>query len=308
MHYLVLGGTGFIGSHLVDALIEQGHQIRILDRSLKFRDAGALPHVEYIQADYGNATVIAEALIGIDAVIHLVSSTVPSTSNLEPIADIQSNLINSVMLLQAKQAANITRIIYFSSGGTIYGNPENDFPMRESHPKHPLCSYGITKLAIENYLYLHQQLYGLKPIILRPSNPYGPRQGHMGAQGAIATFINRILNNQEIHVWGDGSIVRDFVYITDLVDACIKAINSNITGTFNIGSGQGYSILEVIRTIESYFDKEADIIFKPGRYFDIKKMVLDISAIKKIVDWSPTTSLEEGIYQHCEWYENNIHS
>ncbi len=304
MHFLVLGGTGFIGSHIVDALLEDGHYVKVIDRTLKYTQ-NKFPHrVEYIQADYGDSFILAEALIGIDSVIHLVSSTVPGSSNLDPIADIQTNLVSSVKLFQSMIHAGVKRIIYFSSGGTVYGNP-NQIPIPETHPTHPICSYGITKLAIENYLFMLQQLYGLNPIILRPSNPYGSRQGHHGAQGVIGTFINQIMNEQSINIWGDGSVIRDYIFITDLVNACLAAINSETNGTFNIGSGRGYSLLEIINEIEQCTQKKAHVNFDTGRSFDIAEMILDSSLAKDKLAWKPEYTLQQGIQLHYDWFKSN---
>lgn len=305
MRILVLGGTGFIGSHIVDSLIDSNHQVRVLDRTVKPNNSNSSPSVEYIQGDYGDPLILSEALAGVDLVIHSVSSTIPSTSNLDPIADIQSNLINTVTLLQVMLKIGIKRILFLSSGGTVYGQPKT-IPIPESHTENPICSYGIVKLAIEKYLYLYQKLYDLRPIILRVSNPYGPRQGHIGTQGVIGTFIEQITNNREITIWGDGSIVRDYIYIKDLVDACIKVVNQNISGTFNIGSSHGYSLNEITTIIEGCLQRKAIIINKNSRNFDIQEIVLDITVAKNTFGWSPKIDLNVGIEKHCEWYQSTI--
>lgn len=300
MHFLVLGGTGFIGSHVVDALLKEGHSVKVLDRTIK-HTTNKFPHlVEYIQADFGDSLVILEALTGIDAVIHLVSSTVPGTSNLDPIADIQSNLVNSVKLFMAMHQADVQRIVYFSSGGTIYGNSLKT-PISEVDPTHPISSYGINKLAIENYLYMHQELYGLKPVILRLSNPYGPRQGHLGSQGVIGTFLKQIMQGQTIKIWGDGSVIRDYIYIADAVSACMAAINSDIKGTFNVGSGIGCSLLDIVKEIEVCTQKKAEVLFEKKRGFDVKGVVLDTSLSKKQLNWATKYSLREGVKLHYDW-------
>lgn len=303
MRILVLGGTGFIGSHIVDELLNHGHYVRVLDRTLKYKQGNFPSQVEYIESDFSNYFVILEALTDIDIVMHLVSSTVPGTSNLNPIADIQANLVNSVELFKAMIQANVKRIIYFSSGGTVYGNPEK-MPISEDAPTHPISSYGITKLAIENYLHMFQELYGLKPAILRVSNPYGPRQGHLGSQGVIGTFLKRVMQGQSITIWGDGSIIRDYIYIADVVSACTALINSDITGVFNLGSGDGYSLLEIVSEIEVCTDKRAETIFESKRGFDVKKIVLDTSLAQEKLNWIPKYSLSDGIKLHYEWLVN----
>jgi len=302
MQILVLGGTGFIGSHIVDALLEDGHYVKVFDRTLKYTENKHPKQVEYIQADYSDSFTLLEALKGVDVVIHLISSTVPSTSNMDPVADIQSNLVNSVKLLTVMKQAGVPRIIYFSSGGTVYGNPMQ-VPIPEEHPKHPISSYGITKLAIENYLYMYQKLYSLNVTILRLSNPYGPRQGHNGTQGVMGTFFKQILAGKPIKIWGDGSVVRDYIYIADAVSACMAALELEQSGIFNIGSGQGHSLLDIIKTIENCTHKKADVVFEQGRGFDVKEVVLDISNAKHKLKWQPSYSLEKGAALYSEWLE-----
>jgi len=305
MRILVLGGTGFIGSHIVDALLDEGHTVKVIDRTLKHINDKFPQLVEYIQADFSDSLVLLEALIGIDLVIHLVSSTVPGTSNLDPVADIQSNLVNSVNLFKAMQQAGVKRIIYFSSGGTVYGNPIQ-LPISETHPTHPISSYGIIKLAIENYLFMYQELYGLTPIILRLSNPYGPRQGHLGSQGVIGIFLRRIIQGQPIKIWGDGSIIRDYIYITDAVSACMAALKLDQSGIFNIGNGEGDSLLDIIKEIEHCTGKNAEIDFEPSRGFDVKTVVLDTSLAKNVLGWQPEYSLRRGVGFHYNWLKSRI--
>lgn len=301
MRVLVLGGTGFIGSHIVDALLTSGHHVRVLGRSFQDRWNRYFSLVEYIQADFGNSIAVTRALEGIDLVIHLVSSTIPSSSNLDPVTDIQVNLINSIKLFNSMREVGVKRIIYYSSGGTVYGNPIN-IPMTENHPTHPISSYGITKLAIEHHLFMNQQLYGLQPVIFRLSNPYGPKQGHLGSQGVIGTFIKQIINGENIKIWGDGSIMRDYIYISDVVLACMRTIDLNITtGTFNIGSGLGYSLIDIIKEIESCAATKAEVIFDKKRDFDVKKVVLDNTLAKNSLNWFPKYSLRQGIRLHYEW-------
>ncbi len=305
MNILVIGGTGFIASHIVEALLEEDNRIRIIDRTIKYCFEDPDNRVEYMCADYGDQKILKKALKNIDCVIHLASSTVPGTSNENPIADIENNLINSVRLLEEMNAAGVKKIIYFSSGGTVYGEAKI-LPIAEEHEKNPICSYGITKLAIEKYIFLHQHLYDLEPVILRPSNPFGPRQGHLGSQGAIATFTDRIINKNPITLWGDGQIIRDYVYIKDLVDACRAAIRSSVTGIFNIGSGKGTTLTDIIRMIETCTGIKAKIEHNPPRNFDIQKIILDISKAEKYLNWAPSIDIESGIRLHCDWYIQNM--
>jgi UDP-glucose 4-epimerase len=288
---LVLGGSGFIGSHIVNALIERGHHIRVLDRAQK----NILPNVvEVFAADYTDTLALSESLIGIDLVVHLISTSVPSTSNKDPISDVNGNLINTLKLLDAMKKSEVKRIIYFSSGGTVYGKPKV-IPIPETHENNPLCSYGVVKLAIEKYLLMYQALYGLECTILRPSNPYGEGQAHNGVQGFIGTCIHSALEQKTLTLWGDGSVVRDYIHIADVVSATMSVIDKKLTGTYNIGYGKGYSLLEIIQYVEDIAGKKVDVEFKEGRNFDIPEMILDISKLRSLSGWKPSSDIRTGI-------------
>jgi UDP-glucose 4-epimerase len=179
-------------------------------------------------------------------------------------------------------------------------------PIPENHPIHPVCSYGIVKVAIENYLYMYQKLYGLKPIVLRPSNPYGERQGHQGVQGVIGTFLNKALNNGRIEIWGDGSVVRDFIYVGDLAQMCLKAIESEICGVFNVGRGEGTSVSEVLECIMSVSGVSLPVEYKPVRDFDITQVVLDITGTQKTFNWMPMVGLQQGIERTWQWVKSDL--
>lgn len=297
MKVLVLGGCGFIGSHLVDGLLEAGHKVRVLDRSPKLYRA-PLAKVDYRFGDFSNTPFLAEALEGIEVVYHLISTTVPSTSNLDPVSDVRSNLINTLQLLQLMVQKNIPKIIFLSSGGTVYGIP-NAVPIPENHPLRPICSYGVVKVAIENYLFMFHQLHGLEYVVLRASNPYGERQGHVGVQGVIASFMAKILGGEPIEIWGDGSVVRDFIYINDLAKLCVLAAKSEKSGIYNAGSGVGHSINEIVSAFTEVTGLTIEPVYRPGRGYDVPSVILDIMGAKCAFDWSPQIDLRDGI--ECSW-------
>lgn len=302
MNILILGGTGFIGSHLVDALLAEGAQVRVLSRNPE-QYRSPLPQVDYRLGDFLNTSFLAESLQGIDTVVHALSTTVPSTSNKNPQNDVHSNLEGTIGLLDEMVKQGIARVIFLSSGGTVYGNTTVN-PIPEECPLHPLSSYGITKIAIEQYLFLYQQQSSLRPLILRPSNIYGPRHGHIGVQGIISTFLAAIKKGDPLKVWGDGEIVRDYLYIDDFVDVFIKAVKSQETGIFNVGTGAGFSIREIIECTAKIVGKTPRVEFSSGRAFDTKKIILDISKAKKVFNWAPAFTLEEGIARTWDWMKN----
>lgn len=303
MKALVLGGCGFIGSHLVDRLLAREHRVRVLDRTYE-RFRKPLQGVDYRIADFDNVPVLAEALEGIDVVYHLISSTVPATSNLDPIADIQGNLIGTLRLLQLLVNKQVPKVVFLSSGGTVYGIPQQ-VPILETHSLNPICSYGVVKVAIENYLQMFHHLYGLQYTILRGANPYGERQGHTGVQGVISTFMNQLLSGEQIEIWGNGEIIRDFIYVGDLVDLCVEAGQSNVCDIFNGGSGKGYSINEVLNNLSEITNQKIEPHYRNSRVFDVNKIVLDIHKANTTFNWKPKVDIYFGMKRSWEWMITN---
>ncbi len=293
MRCLVLGGTGFIGSHLVDALLAAGHQVRVYSRSPE-RARPVLPEVDYRLADFADVSALAEAITGVEVVFHLISTTVPSTSNRDPIFDIESNLVGTVRLLQLLRDSGVRRLLYLSSGGTVYGIPES-VPIPEDHPLRPICSYGVVKVAVENYLHMFGALHGLNYVVLRPSNPYGERQGHFGVQGIIGTFLNKIRRGEELEVWGDGSLVRDYLAVEDLARLCVLAAESDRVGVYNAGSGRGYSVKDILQAIEAVVGLPLPVNWRDSRSFDVPRIVLDIDRARRDFGWQPGIDLASGI-------------
>lgn len=299
MKILVLGGNGFIGSHVVDELLDAGHVVRVFSRRHEMWRK-PLPSVNYFLGEFSNVPMLAEALQGVDAVIHLISTTVPSTSNLDPIADIQGNLENSVRLFQLMVSVNVKRIIFLSSGGTVYGIP-SAIPVPEDHTLNPICSYGVVKVAIEKYLGMFEQLYGLKPLIIRASNPFGPRQGHDGVQGVASTFMQKMLSGDKVTIWGDGTTRRDYLYVTDLAKVCRLAAESEGTGIFNAGSGIGLTLVELAHMIEHVSGMKLNMEYKAGRSFDVREIVLNIEKARNLLNWEPEVSIQDGLSRLFDW-------
>lgn len=294
MNCLILGGNGFIGSHLFDRLLLEGHNVRIFD---KYDEHYRRPNlsVDYHYGDFGNRGLLQTALFDIDVVFHLITTTLPKTSNDDPIFDIQSNVVETLYLLEQCVAHKIKKIIFVSSGGTVYGMPEM-LPISENCPTNPECSYGVAKLTIEKYLALFNHLYGLEYAIVRPSNPYGSRQNPSGIQGAISVFLGKVSQNLPIEIWGDGEVVRDYIFIDDLIDGIYKvAVKNAPSRIFNLGSGEGKSLNEIINVICEVTDCKVKINYKEKRSFDVPRVWLDIGRAKSQLDWKPETTLENGV-------------
>ncbi|MEX3954863.1 NAD-dependent epimerase/dehydratase family protein [Trinickia sp. EG282A] len=310
---VVLGGRGFLGTHLVNALAQSGAAITVFDRPVARHDAAErddtfslqdihpLSNVEIVSGDFSTGEGLARALRGAELVYHLISTTVPSTSNADPIGDVEGNLIGTLRLLELMKAAEVHRIVYVSSGGTVYGNP-TVLPVPETHPLAPLCSYGVVKIAVEHYLQMHASLFGLVANILRVSNPFGTFQHHIGVQGVIPTFFRRMLDENPIEIWGDGSVVRDYIHVSDVVAALLRAGARQESGTFNIGSGVGHSLNAILDVVQRLVGRTPDVRYLPHRSFDVQKIYLDISKARRELSWQPSLSLEAG----CTLYWDEV--
>lgn len=303
MRYLVIGGGGFIGSHLCESLLAGGHKVRVFDRpNARYLDILAQKGAEIIPGDFMDVDVAERALSNCDMGFHLVSATVPQTSNENPIYDIETNVLGTLRFLDVARRSSVKRIIFASSGGTVYGIPQ-EIPIKESHPTAPINSYGITKLMVEKYLHLYWKLYGLDYSILRISNAYGERQPITQTQGVISSFLGRAIQQEEITVWGDGSVIRDYIYVGDISNAFMKAASykGNLK-VFNVGSGQGHSITDIICTIENIMQKPLKIKYAPGRSFDVPINILDITQAKTQLKWQPEVGILDGISRAYEWF------
>ena len=300
----MLGGGCFIGSHLAEKLVEAGHSVRIFDiRNFSHKNIESLVgQVEIIEGDFHNIRDLRAALKDIDCVFHLVSSTIPSNSVINPVFDIETNLVSSVKLLEeCLLNNNIKSFNFISSGGTVYGIP-NTIPIPETHTALPLNSYGIIKFTIENYCRLYRRNYGLNCRIFRLSNPYGEHQNPHGLQGVIPVFLHKAISGEEIEIWGDGSVIRDYIYIEDVT----KVLSASLTiqsddFIFNVGTGDGHSLNDIIETIRQVVKSDLRIKYLQGRTFDVPVNILDISKTKAIFSWNPNVGLHEGIervYRH----------
>jgi UDP-glucose 4-epimerase len=303
---LVLGGNGFIGSHLTDELLRLGWDVTVLDfQNRRYDPTPASVH--FIHGSHTQSYLVREALAGVDTVFHLAWATIHEVSNEDPAADVVANLVPSIHLLEACRQQGIRRIVFTSSGGTVYG-PARQLPIVETHPKNPINAYGISKLAVEKYLEMFHHLYGLEYAILRPSVPYGPRQNPLGRQGAAAVFLYRVAQGLPVTIWGDGHGTRDYFYISDLVRALVAAGECELDGnrTFNIGGSEEVSLNCLLEQVEKTVGKKAIVEYQSGRKFDAARIVLDTSAAREHLGWRPEVPLDEGLRRTWEWMAANF--
>jgi UDP-glucose 4-epimerase len=310
MRALVLGGGGFIGSHLTNLLLLEGYSVVVFDRPgvVRYRAFSEDESIVWIDGSLESQADVERAVAGCNVVFHLISTTLPKSSNADPMFDVQSNLLGTLRLLDACRSASVKKIVFASSGGTVYGTPERT-PIAESHRTEPVSSYGILKLTIEKYLALYHTLYGLDYCILRLANPYGERQRLESAQGAIAVFMGSILKDRPIHIWGDGSVVRDYVYIEDVARAFLAAAGHfGDQRLFNIGAGEGRSLNELLDAIEHLHGSPVSRFYEEARPFDVLRNVLDITHAAQELHWQPKVAFAEGLQRAYEWAKRSIQS
>jgi UDP-glucose 4-epimerase len=301
MKALVVGGNGFIGSHLVDRLLMDGWDVTVLDPCERRYDPMSLS-VRFVRGELDREDVVREALTEAEVVFHLAWATIHEVSGQDPVNDAVANLAPTIRLLDACRRAEIRRFVFVSSGGTVYG-PARQLPIPETHRQDPITPYGITKLAAEKYVQMFGRVHGLNYAILRPSTPYGPRQNPLGRQGIIAVMLYRIAHGQPITIWGEGTITRDYFYISDLVEALVLCARLELKEhrVFNVGGGEEVSLRQLIDMAEGIVGRKATVTFEAARDFDVPRLALDTGLAKRELGWFPKVPLSEGMLWTWQW-------
>ena len=299
----VTGGTGFMGSHIVELLLAEGHQITVLTSSSSIH-----PNIQHVQTkikivrgDFGNYQLLVQHLEESDILVHIAWTTVPKTASENPIYDAQTNIIGSIHLLEAAVKAKVKKVIFVSTGGALYGVPQYT-PIDEVHPIRPISAYGISKMTFERYLHFFYQNKGLDYTIFRIANAYGTRQNLTKNQGVIGIWLQKIKEDQAIEIWGDGTVVRDYVYVTDVAQIIAKGISyQGSQKIFNVGSGLGYSLNDILRVCKKVSQKNPKVTYLEGRSFDVPVNILSIQKAVEELDWQPHISIEKGIQATWDW-------
>lgn len=306
MKIVVTGGAGFIGSNLVDKLIEIGHDVVIIDNLSTGLKVNLNHHAKFYLADIRNGELI-DKIFQIeqpDIVDHHAAQIDVRKSVTSPVFDADCNILGSLNIMSAALKYSVKKIIYISTGGAVYGEPKY-LPVDESHPVNPECPYGITKHTVEHYLYLYNFLYGQKYTVLRYPNVYGPRQNPLGEAGVNAIFIHQMLNGKIPHIFGDGEQLRDYVYIGDIVAANIAALDKGDNEIINIGSGIGVSVNQIYFELKKILNFPHDPIYDAPRQGEIYKIYLDASKALKMLNWKCAASFSEGLAKTVEWHKIN---
>jgi UDP-glucose 4-epimerase len=293
---LVTGGAGFVGSHVADRCLEAGHQVAILDdlstgRREQVNPAARL-HVADLRAPALTDVFRAEAP---EAVIHLAAQASVSRSVANPILDADINVLGSINLLECSRRAGVRRVVYVSTGGAGYGDTDV-IPTPEEHPTRPISPYGVSKVTTELYLACWGAIYGLHGIVLRLANVYGPRQDPHGEAGVIAIFTDRLLRGEPCIINGDGLQTRDFVYVGDVADAAVLALEKpSVTGPVNIGTGVETTVVALFETLRAAAGGRGEARHGPARPGEQRRSVLDVSRARRLLGWAPRVALDEGL-------------
>ncbi|TCR66574.1 UDP-glucose 4-epimerase [Bosea sp. BK604] len=298
---LIMGGGGFLGVHLANALIRQGAVVRAFGRSLT--DPTELDRrVRWSCGHFEDVEAVAEAARGQEIVFHLLSGSVPGQPGQKPASDLETNVVGTLRLLDICNAAAVRRVVFASSGGTVYG-PAERFPTPEAAATDPISAYGVGKLAIEKYLALYQHLYGLEYLALRIANVYGPLQSTLKRQGVVAAMLDHALAGKPLEIWGTGEVVRDFVHVDDVVSALLLAATyDGPHRVMNVGSGTGLSINQVASDIEAVAGTTSlSRIYRAGRAADVPVNILDISLITRETPWRPRRPWLDGLRSTARW-------
>ncbi|WP_406876112.1 NAD-dependent epimerase/dehydratase family protein [Sphingomonas sp. 179-A 2A2 NHS] len=300
---MVLGAGGFIGTNLCLALRQSGSKVTAVGHRPADWPA-MLADVAWVEADFNDASAMARVVARGDTVVHLLGGSAPAESNANPIRDVEDSLLPSLRLIDICAAAGVGRLIFLSSGGTVYG-PSDRQRLSESDSTNPISAYGINKLAVEKYLGLFRHLHGLSAIALRVANPYGPFHRRV-AQGIVGAALYKALAGKPIEIWGDGSVVRDYLHVDDLVAAILLAADyQGSDWVFNIGSGQGRSIREVVVDVCAQTDTPlANVVYLPGRLADVPRNVLDCGLAARELGWRPRIAWSDGLRATAEWMQD----
>ena len=298
---LFIGGAGFLGSNLIRAINREDYRVTVVEPEGAYTDRLNDLDLKLIYGSLDNVAFIKDCIEreNIQIVVHLVSTLIPGSTYEDYKGEYKNVIFPSIELMELCAQKGI-RFVYFSSGGTIYGNRNDVLPFVETDEMTPISYYGWSKQMMENSIQFIHRTAGLDYLILRPSNPYGHGQNLYGKQGLVAVAIGKLLKDETIEVWGDGSAVRDYIYVDDLASIFVKLIEENVHNTtLNIGSGRGYSINDVLAFLKIVSGKELKIVYQNPRPVDVSSMVLDTSRLKELISYELTPFMD-GIKKYYE--------
>ncbi len=295
MKVLVTGGAGFIGSHLVERLIQEGHQVVVVDDL----STGKKKNI-HKEATFYKMDILSSRLERVfqkerpELISHHAAQMDVRKSVADPAFDAKSNIIGLLNLLECAVKHGTRRVVFASSGGAAYGE-QISFPAKEDHPTRPLSPYGVSKLSSEHYLYYYQEVCGLDYTTLRYGNVYGPRQDPFGEAGVVAIFTQKMLKGEQPTINGNGMQTRDYVHVKDVIEANMAMINKKINGTFNVGTGKETTVNQLFQNLREITSTELKEIHGPQKKGEQQRSCLDYQKIFNVAEWEPTVSLKEGL-------------
>ena len=296
---LVTGGAGFIGSNLVDLLLENEFEVTVIDNLSTGKVQNLPPKVNLIKGDIRDLNTVKNSIKGVETVFHFAAQASVAVSMKEPLLDASVNTLGTLNLLNESQKSEVDHFIFSSTGGAIYGEPQL-IPPSETSAEEPISIYGTSKLAAEKYIKFYEKL-GLNCSILRFANVYGPRQDPNGEAGVISIFLNAIKKAKPVNVFGDGSSSRDYVFVKDIASVALKIMNNPHPEPLNVGSGKETTMNELIQSIEKVVKKKIQVNYGDERKGDVKNIYLNCSKLKQHLGFLPETSLEEGLGEVWKW-------
>jgi UDP-glucose 4-epimerase len=303
MKVLVTGGAGFIGSHVADALIREGHEVHIIDDLSTGVESNLNAAATFFKADISTseaATILKEEKY--EVIFHHAAQLDVRKSVADPLFDARVNIMGSVNLLETGVHAGLKKFIFASSGGTVYGE-QDYFPADENHSLNPVSPYGVAKLTVEKYLYYYHVAFGLPYVNLRYANIYGPRQNPHGEAGVIAIFANKILAGGQPVINGDGMQTRDYVMVEDVVKANLLALQYDKSGSFNVGTGVETTVVELFDNINESLGNRVTRQHGPAKAGEQRRSVLSFARTQKELGWTPQWKVKEGLKKTMQWFE-----
>lgn len=303
--YLVTGGAGFIGSHLVEELIRRGHRVRVVDNLVtgKRRNLDKLGEIEFVEGDLADPAVARRATAGIEFVLHQAAIPSVPRSIADPVASHRANVDTTVNVLVAARECGVRRVVYAGSS-SAYGNTAV-LPKHEDMPPQPLSPYALQKLIGEQYVRMFTDLYGLETVTLRYFNVFGPRQDPSSPySGVVSLFITSLLDDRRPMIYGDGEQTRDFTYVANVVSGVLSACQApGVCGkVINVATGVRITINDLFRTLRELIGAAIEPLYAPPRAGDIRDSLADISRARALLGYSPAVSFEDGLRRTIEWY------
>jgi UDP-glucose 4-epimerase len=302
MRILVTGGAGFIGSHLVDGFLREGHEVQVLD-DLSSGQRSNLPSAVPLHVMDIRDPKVKDLFEQYrpEVLCHHAAQLDVRKSVADPMFDADVNIVGTLRLLEYCRSTNTRRVLFASTGGAIYGE-QDEFPARDAHPERPVSPYGVAKLSVERYLHFYRVQYGFQPACMRYANVYGPRQNAQGEGGVVAIFASMLLGGKTPTIYGSGEQTRDFVYVEDIVNANLAALKHNLVGSYNVGTSVETNVNQLYALMAKAVGTSSKANYSAARPGETQRSVLDASKLSQATGWRPQTPINDGLQKTCDYF------